>query len=385
MDISACDFYDNRITPANMDNIWGASHGSPTLMENVSSYAGYNFSWVQGKALLMYSLNTSSHEAWGEGAFVENLRKFRDISCYSVSFDITTSATSLNSNQDLEFVLVLTNEASHYSQTNCTSAFTPYSDQMEVFRIDLKEIGVGIKPNFSALTEVTIDFSPTSDYDMLVMYPDVEDGPGNAIWVGIDNFELIENCISGALRYIDYESLDKGLHKANSIEIRTTTTSIETVLAYSSDETNMEAPRIALEPGMRFSPGFTGRFNAKAIPSFSCGPTPEGCLGPPVKTFTDSGTSENKQLSKRFNGLDNVESITIGPNPSDGVIYISAIDKKLDDNLRIEIYSVDGSLVYSKLLHSAEHFVHLGSKGLYIVRVLNDESKVLYTNKLVVN
>ena len=50
-----------------------------------------------------------------------------------------------------------------------------------------------------------------------------------------------------------------------------------------------------------------------------------------------------------------------------------------------QIYSVDGSLVYSKLLHSAEHFVHLGSKGLYIVRVLNDESKVLYTNKLVVN
>jgi hypothetical protein len=75
------------------------------------------------------------------------------------------------------------------------------------------------------------------------------------------------------------------------------------------------------------------------------------------------------------------DKTNIYPNPSDDIINIEIENI---NNARLEIYNVNGTLLFSKTLHSESEKIDMSgfSEGLYLVKVKQEE--VLIVEKVVV-
>jgi hypothetical protein len=69
-------------------------------------------------------------------------------------------------------------------------------------------------------------------------------------------------------------------------------------------------------------------------------------------------------------------TINIYPNPSDGIINI---DIENINNATIEIYDVNGSMIFSKALHSESEKIDISgfAEGIYLVKVKQDNSVII--------
>lgn len=87
----------------------------------------------------------------------------------------------------------------------------------------------------------------------------------------------------------------------------------------------------------------------------------------------------NNDISKK-DGMDNIEGLTIFPNPvNNGKVYIHS---KLNLNKDIEIYDVLGKKVMAQVLYNKELNIQNLKTGVYILKI--KEGKMSVTRKLVV-
>lgn len=76
-------------------------------------------------------------------------------------------------------------------------------------------------------------------------------------------------------------------------------------------------------------------------------------------------------------------ALTIGPNPSKGIFTING----LTGNNKIEVYDMVGRLVFQTLSKSATQIIDLNekNKGVYIYKVINNNSEMALHGKLILN
>jgi hypothetical protein len=102
---------------------------------------------------------------------------------------------------------------------------------------------------------------------------------------------------------------------------------------------------------------------------------------PPTNVFIDTTGSPNVYFTTDC--LTNIQgdykennTIDIYPNPSDGIINI---DIENINNATIEIYDVNGTLIFSKALNSNFEKIDISgfSGGLYLVKVKQDSTVII--------
>ena len=71
-------------------------------------------------------------------------------------------------------------------------------------------------------------------------------------------------------------------------------------------------------------------------------------------------------------GLDEIIAtnsfINVYPNPSSGTFYIKMLNEVLDQNTKIQIYSLDGKLIFYKKLDANSNEIIVNQKRIYILK-----------------
>ena len=131
-----------------------------------------------------------------------------------------------------------------------------------------------------------------------------------------------------------------------------------------------------------FSPTMSLQMGSPAINAGNgCSPTDQ--RGASRVGICDIGAYEYDGVLSINGIITNNSFINVFPNPSTGIFYIKLPINFMDNNAKIQIYSLDGKLILDKKLIANSNEIIVNQKGIYILKVFINNKK--YSKKIIVN
>jgi subtilisin family serine protease len=153
-----------------------------------------------------------------------------------------------------------------------------------------------------------------------------------------------------------------------------------TNIIFNETITGGQSKEIYATNSIRLTPGFNASLGSNFIAAITSPSESFGCLPNPVnlnilKSANIGNDSITNEISQTNDEIPTDQKlIMIYPNPSSGNFYIKLFGE-INTDARIEIYNINGKLIYNTAIYSNEqNIVFTNQPGYYIIKVFNGQN-----------